>query len=113
MKNLIIAIALVLGFAVNAQEKKDKNAKYAVEVNGNCDMCKNRIEKAAYSVKGVKSASWDVGTHQLNVILNEQKASFEDVQTAIAKVGHDTENVKASKTEYDQLHGCCKYDREE
>ena len=54
-----------VGLSVQSQEKKNKNAKYTFEVNGNCEQCKKRIEKAAYSVAGVKSAVWEVETHQL------------------------------------------------
>ena len=39
------------------------------------------------------------------------KASLLDVKKAVAKVGHDTDEVKATDEEYDNLHGCCKYER--
>lgn len=94
-----------------AQEKKNKNAKHDIEVSGNCDMCKKRIEKAAYSVKGVKSAEWHSDDQFLHVILNEEKASSSDVETAVAKAGHDTKHVKASSTAYNELHACCQYTR--
>ena len=100
-----------VGLSVQAQEKKNKNAKYTIEVNGNCEQCKKRIEKAAFSVSGVKSANWDVETHQLSLILNEEKTSVLDVKKAIAKVGHDTDEVKAADAVYDNLHSCCKYER--
>jgi cation transport ATPase len=74
-------------------------------------LCKKRIEKAAFSVSGVKSAVWDIDTHQLNLILNEEKTTLLDVKKAVAKVGHDTDDVKATDEEYDNLHGCCKYER--
>ena len=74
-------------------------------------MCKKRIEKAAFSVAGVKSAIWDVDSHQLSLILNEEKASLLDVKKAVAKVGHDTDEVKATNEDYDKLHGCCLYER--
>ncbi len=105
---------MLLGFVGHtalAQDKKNKNAKYEFEVNGNCEQCKKRIEKAAFSVSGVKSASWDIDSHQMTVIINEEKCSVQDVKIAIAKIGHDTEEVKASDAVYDKLHGCCKYDR--
>ncbi len=111
MRNMIIMLALILGIAGNAQQKKNKNAKYNVEVNGNCDQCKKRIEKAAFSVAGVKSAVWDAETHQLAVILNEEKTSIAEVEKAIAKIGHDTATQKASAEVYEKLHSCCKYDR--
>ena len=102
---------LFVSLSTQAQEKKNKNAKYTVEVNGNCDMCKKRIEKASLSVKGVKSAVWDVDSHQLSLILNEQKCTVLDVKKAIAKVGHDTEDVKATNSDFENLHQCCQYER--
>ncbi|WP_298221185.1 heavy-metal-associated domain-containing protein [Flavobacterium sp.] len=111
MKNIVMIMCLVfVGLSAQAQQK-NKNAKYAIEVNGNCEQCKKRIEKAAYSVSGVKSASWDVETHQLSLILNEEKTSILDVKKAIAKVGHDTDEVKATDDVYQKLHSCCLYER--
>ena len=101
-----------LGFSINAQEvKKNKNAKFAIEVNGNCEQCQKRIQKAALSVSGVKQATWSIETHELNLILNEEKSTLLDVKNAIAKVGHDTDVVKATDKDYDNLHACCKYER--
>jgi cation transport ATPase len=112
MKNILFGILLlVVTFSAQAQDKKNKNAKLDIEVNGNCELCKKRIEKSAFSVSGVKWAVWNVDTHQLNLILNEEKASLLDVKKAVAKVGHDTDEVKATDEEYVNLHGCCKYER--
>ncbi|TDP03768.1 heavy-metal-associated domain-containing protein [Flavobacterium sp. 245] len=111
-KIILIAIIGFLGFSAQAQTKKNKNLKYTTEVNGNCEQCKKRIEKAAFSVPGVKTATWDVASHQLAVILNEEKSSPSDLNNAIAKAGHDTKDVKATQTDYDNLHSCCKYVRE-
>ena len=104
---------LVVTLSVRAQDKKNKNAKYTIEVNGNCEQCQRRIQKAAFSVAGVKMASWSIETHKLEVTLNEEKTSITAVKKAIAKVGHDTEEIKATKEDYDNLHSCCKYEREE
>ncbi len=112
MKNIILGMMLLfVAISTQAQEKKNKNAKYAIEVNGNCDLCKKRIEKAAFSVAGVKSAVWDIETHQLALILNEEKCSVLDVKKSIAKVGHDTDEVKATDSDYEKLHSCCQYER--
>lgn len=121
MKNIIVAVLIsFLGFSALAQEsnsgeqqlqKKNKNAHYATEVNGNCEQCQKRIQKAAFSVSGVKSANWNIETHQLSLILNEEKTSLTAVKKAVAKVGHDTDEVKATKEDYDNLHSCCKYER--
>jgi hypothetical protein len=34
-----------------------------------------------------------------------------DVKKAIAKAGHDSDEVKATDADYDKLHGCCQYER--
>jgi mercuric ion binding protein len=111
MKNTIIILLLILGISAQAQDKKNKNAKYSVEVNGNCEQCKKRIEKTAYAVSGVKSAVWSIETHQLDLILNEEKTSLPEVKKAIAKIGHDADEVKATNEDYERLHSCCKYKR--
>lgn len=114
MKKYLLVLLAVLGvaFTSTAQEKKNKNAKVDVEVKGNCDMCKKRIEKAAFGVKGVKSAEWHSDDQTLHLIIDENKTTALKVQESVAKAGHDTKDVKATKENYDGLHGCCKYDRE-
>lgn len=111
-KLVLIVMMAFLGFSAQAQTKKNKNLKYTTEVNGNCEQCKKRIEKAAYGVPGVKTASWDISSHQLSVILNEEKASPLDLNKAVAKAGHDTKEIKAETADYNNLHSCCKYVRE-
>lgn len=114
MKNLILGMLLLMvTLSVQAQEKMNKNAKYTIEVNGNCEQCQKRIQKAAFSVNGVKTANWSIETHKLDLTLNEEKTSIAAVKKAIAKVGHDTDSVKATQVDYDNLHSCCKYEREE
>ena len=102
---------LFVALSAKAQEKKNKNAKYNIEVNGNCEQCKKRIEKAAFSVSGVKSADWHIDDHTLHLIINEEKCSVLDVENAVAKVGHDAGEVKTTKETYDKLHSCCQYER--
>jgi len=109
---IVILLVSIFGLTAQAQEKKSKSAKANVEVKGNCDMCKKRIEKAAYSVSGVKSAVWHSDDQTLHLVINEEKCSTKDVEKAIAKAGHDTKNTKASESEYSSLHACCQYDRE-
>ncbi|MBP6757812.1 MAG: cation transporter [Flavobacterium sp.] len=114
MKNVLLGMMLVLvTLSTQAQEKKNKNAKYTIAVNGNCEQCQRRIQKAAFSVDGVKMASWNIETHKLDLTLNEEKTSVAEVKKAVAKVGHDAGEVRATKADYDKLHSCCQYEREE
>jgi copper chaperone CopZ len=112
MKNIFLGMMLLfVTLSTQAQDKKNKNAKYNIDVNGNCEQCKKRIEKAAYSVAGVKSAEWHIDDHILHLIINEEKCSITDVKKAIANVGHDTDEVKSTDEVYEKLHSCCKYER--
>ncbi|KOS07778.1 metal transporter [Flavobacterium akiainvivens] len=112
MKKLIaVMLILFAGVSAQAQEKKNKNAKEEIAVSGNCDQCKKRIEKAAYSVKGVKSADWHADHQDMHLIYDENKCSLDDIRKAVAATGHDTDEVKATDEAYEDLHGCCKYDR--
>ena len=118
-KYFLIAFVFMLGFSMQAQQKHDTKpvkGKYDIEVKGNCGMCKKRIEKAAYSVNGVRSAEWHAEDQTLHVMLNDKKASPIKVQQAVAKVGHDTkykdQDIKATKEDYENLHNCCVYERD-
>ena len=107
MKKIITLITMV--FFVTITFAQEKNKKITMEVDGKCDMCKTRIEKAALGVKGVKYAYWDIPTHQLSLILDERKTDPMKVKTALVAVGHDTKELKATKEAYESVHPCCKY----
>ncbi|MDP1622213.1 MAG: efflux RND transporter periplasmic adaptor subunit [Bacteroidales bacterium] len=78
-------------------------------VSGNCEMCKDRIEKAAKSVKGVRSASWDVKTKKIHIEFDPRKSDLQTIQKAIAKAGHDNGKFKADDKTYESLPECCHY----
>ena len=107
MKNFILVLGILFigatGFSQN------KNAKATIEVDGVCGMCKHRIEKASIQAKGVKSAIWDVETHQLSLIYNEEKTDLNTIQQHIADSGHDTQAIKAKDEVYESIDPCCKY----
>lgn len=88
---------------------QNKNAKASMEVDGVCGMCKERIEKAAIRTKGVKSAVWNVDTHELKLIYDERKTDLKTISKNIAAVGHDTKEIKATDEAYETVHPCCKY----
>jgi len=80
-----------------------------IMVSGNCDQCKTRIETAAKSVSGVRSADWSSETKMLHVQFDGKKTNSDTIQKAIAKVGHDTEKFKAPDEAYKKLPECCLY----
>ena len=106
MKQIIVIFAMLVTSVTFAQ---NKNAKAAMEVDGVCAMCKARIEKAAIKTKGVKSAVWNIDTHELKLIYDETKTDLKTISQKLADVGHDTKAVKATDEAYDSVHPCCKY----
>ncbi|MAU17502.1 MAG: metal transporter [Muricauda sp.] len=107
MKNsILLMVVMLVSMAGIAQ---DKNKKITFEVNGRCEMCKMRIEKAALGVSGVKYATWDIPTHQLSLVMDERKTNAMEIKSAIAAVGHDTKELKATEEAYMSVHPCCKY----
>lgn len=97
------------GMDMSGSSSASSNQHSSFGVSGNCDLCKERIEKAAKSLNGVKNAIWDVETKKLDVIFNSHLVALDDIQKAIAKVGHDTEKFKADNSTYNALPECCHY----
>lgn len=87
---------------------QSKNIKFIV--NGNCEMCENRIE-TALNVNGVEHADWDVSTKICSVTYNSSKIKEDNIHRIIALAGHDTPRYKAEEIKYQELHACCKYKR--
>jgi cation transport ATPase len=88
---------------------QNKNEKASIEVDGVCGMCKGRIEKAAIRTKGVKSAIWNIETHELKLIFDARKTNIDSISKNIAAVGHDTKLYTATDEAYNSVDACCKY----
>lgn len=100
----------VVSFVANAKEKNSDVAlsKTELKVSGNCEMCKSRIESAALSIAGVQKANWDKSS-KLLTIEAQVKTLKEEVSSAIALEGHDTELRKSLDQAYANLPACCLY----
>ena len=109
MKTRILSIVAFFMFGAIAAFAANKTESF--KVYGNCEMCKDRIEKAAKSVDGVSVADWNVETKMLALTFDDSKTDVHKVQEAIAKVGHDTDMHKATDEAYSKVAGCCKYER--
>lgn len=124
MKKIFI-VTMVLGVFLfvacgqgntNKQQEPEKSAMEMPKgehamlgVQGKCDICKERIETAAKSVKGVSMAHWDVDKKELHLNFDPAQTSVDAISKAIAKAGHDTDKDKANQAVYDALPDCCKY----
>ena len=100
-------------FCLTTFAQKPKWEKANFQVSGNCDMCKTKIEKAATGVEGVKTARWNVVNGKMKVKFNPEITNTEKIQQMIASIGYDTEKYKSTDDVYNNLHHCCKYEREQ
>ncbi len=81
-------------------------------VRGNCGMCKSTIEKAANSLDGVTSATWNIDQKTIVVSYDSVNMNELSIHKAIAASGYDTEKVLGNLEAYKDLPGCCQYDHE-
>ncbi len=108
MKHFIVFLTIVFSsLTAFAQNSKDIQTD-TFKVDGNCSMCKKRIENAAY-VKGVKRAEWNKDTKQLIVTYRPSKTSSDEVLKSVADAGHSSEKVATTEVVYNKLPGCCQY----
>lgn len=103
----VLLVSLLTTFAANVFAQSDSTS---FKVAGNCGMCKKRIEA---SVKGpaVSMANWNVKTKIMVVKFDSARINPDLLQQKVAAVGHDTDKFTADKAVYDELPGCCLYDR--
>ena len=104
-KYFLLAVMSFCSASLFAQSKTD-----TVKVWGNCEECKNKIEKAATSA-GADVANWSDETYLLVVNYDASKTSSLDIQKSVAAVGYDTQDVKAEDAAYKKLPKCCQYER--
>lgn len=105
LKHLFIVAMCLCSSALFAQTNTD-----TVKVWGNCEECKNKIEKAAIK-GGAAEANWSDETYLLVINYDASKTSALNIQKEIAAVGYDTQDVKATDEAYKRLPKCCQYDR--
>ena len=110
MKTLKIFSFAALFMTLNAVAFSQKTKTETIPVSGNCGMCKTKIEKAAMSA-GVKEASWNTEKKILTVKYSSASTNTAKNQQAVAAVGYDTRDLKATDEAYSTLPGCCQYER--
>lgn len=107
----LIAITILLSFTVcNAQIKNSVTEK--VKVSGNCGMCKSTIEKVG-SLKNTAKVDWDANTQLATLTYDSKKTNPDEILKRIALSGYDSEKFLAPDDVYNNLHGCCQYERVE
>ena len=105
MKKIFILASILITIVACSTKP---NAEASFFVRGNCDMCKERIDKTVLSIKGVETANWDVESKMLQVSYDSTVVSKLDIEKGIAATGHATQGVPMDSTAHDKLPECCK-----
>lgn len=105
---IMIAISVLLSTTGNAQIKNAKTE--SVKIYGNCGMCETKIEKAG-NIKKIANVDWNQETQMATLTYDAKKTNQEEILKRIALVGYDSDKFLAPDDVYNNLHGCCQYDR--
>lgn len=108
LKYLMTAIIMLSLTAVNAQIKNAKTA--SVKIYGNCDACKNYIEKAG-NIKKIARVEWNQAVNMAMLTYNSKKTNQEEILKRIAIAGFDSDQFLAPEEAYAKLPACCQYER--
>lgn len=105
---LIFAVLLITFTNCTAQIKSAKTE--AVNIYGNCDMCKTNIETASYK-KRISSAAWDKESKTAILTYDSTKTTVDAILKNIALAGYDNQKFYAPDDAYNKLDMCCQYAR--
>jgi len=112
IKKIIFKISMLgiclINMAWTQAPKPIKKSVISFQVEGTCDMCKDRIEKAL-DKKGVYKAIYETKSKLLTVTYDPRKLEKIQIHNMVAMVGHDTPLVTASEVVYQSLPDCCRY----
>lgn len=105
---LMMTALMAFSFSVNAQIQNAKTE--VVTVYGNCGMCENNIETAG-NLKKLAKVDWDKDSKLATITYDTQKTNKDEILKRIALAGYDSDTFLAPDDVYNDLHGCCQYDR--
>lgn len=105
-KSFIIACAVAL--LSSCSDSRTSNVHAEFYVRGNCEMCKERIDKTVSELPGVRKANWKVETKTIAVDYDSTKVSAIEIEKAVAATGHGTKTVVMDSSAHNKLPMCCK-----
>ncbi|MFN8308880.1 MAG: heavy-metal-associated domain-containing protein [Chitinophagales bacterium] len=102
---LLLLVFHIIMMNVSAQSTMQKAG---FKVQGNCEMCKSKIE-AALKVNGIEAAQWNPDSKILKVKFDSAVISLDSIHHLVANAGYDTDTYKADEAAYKNLANCCQY----
>ncbi len=104
-------IALFIFLSIDSTTAQSTIVTDTLVVNGDCGMCKKKIETACFGLKGMKKADWDDEALKLIVSYDSKKTNADAILKRISLIGYDNQNYRADDKAYYKLDECCQYDR--
>ena len=106
----MVVICVLLSTTTDAQIKNATTE--TVKIYGNCGMCKTTIEKTG-NIKKIAKVDWDQDTQMATLTYDTKKTNQDEILKRIALAGYDSDKFLAPDDVYNNLHGCCQYERVE
>ena len=112
MKTVSIKLMMtaLLAITVNANAQIRNAKTELITVYGNCGMCENTIESAG-NLKKIAKVDWDKDSKIATITYDSAKTDKNEILKRIALAGYDSDSFLAPDDVYNNLHGCCQYDR--
>jgi len=99
---------MLLSISISAQIKNAKTE--TVKVYGNCAMCETTIEKTG-TIKKIAKVDWNQETKMATLTYDTRVTNQDEILKRIALAGYDSDKFLAPDDVYNNLHGCCQYER--
>ncbi len=111
----ILSVLLIALFVFGCKPKKDdpfsKTEVTTISLPSMvCGTCKETIQKAIYTVDGVKDVNIDLDKKTAQVTFVPMQTSLEVIESAITDAGYDANAKKRNMDAYNNLPKCCKKD---
>ena len=101
-------LLLLSVIVLQAQIKNQKTE--SVMIYGNCEMCESTIEKAG-TINKMAKVDWNKDTKMAMLTYDSNKTNKDEILKNIALAGYDSDGFLAPTKTYNNLPGCCQYDR--
>lgn len=101
-------------FSINILAKEKENGKAIIKTSVVCDHCKacetcgQSFKASLMKLKGMRMYEFDEEKKTITVYYNPKKLDLLTIQTTIAKLGFDADDIKADAAAYEKLDKCCK-----
>lgn len=103
--SIVVIISLLIASTAYAQKSTEE---IKIKTSAQCEMCKDRIEKAMAYEKGVVSSDLNLEDKVLTVTFKSGKTTPEKIRKAVNAVGYDADETLAEPKAYSELPACCK-----